>query len=103
MLVALHLLPETAALSHREHLHWSLQMSTTTKHPYLTGEGPEGMGPLRHMALFQSHDVARGRAVHALHMPVVSRWAGCQVCAPLPAAVAVQLQPLASRSAMQNL
>ena len=40
------------------------------------------MGPLRHMALFQSHDVARGRAVHALHMPVVSRWAGCQ-CVPL--------------------
>ena len=52
-------------------------MSTTTKHPYLTGEGPEGMGPLRHIALFQSHDVARGRAVHALHMPVVSRLAGC--------------------------
>jgi hypothetical protein len=54
-----------------------VQMKTTTECDYLSGEGPEGMGALRHLALYKSHDVARGRAVYALRLPVENK------CGPL--------------------
>ena len=50
-----------------------LQMRTTTECSYLAGAGPEGMGPLQHVALFHSHDTSRGRGVYALAMPMEHR------------------------------
>lgn len=50
-----------------------LQMRTTTECSYLAGSGPEGMGPLQHVGLFQSHDSSRGRAVYVLAMPMEQR------------------------------
>jgi hypothetical protein len=43
--------------------------------PYLEegGEGPEGLGRLRHAALVLSTDAASGRSVYALLMPVAQR------------------------------
>lgn len=52
-----------------------LQMRTTTECSYLAGAGPEGMGPLQHVALFHSHDTSRGRGVYALAMPMEHRFA----------------------------
>jgi hypothetical protein len=37
------------------------------------GEGPEGLGRLRHAALYHSADAASGRGVYALLLPVVQR------------------------------
>lgn len=48
-------------------------MRTTTECSYLAGAGPEGMGPLQHVALFHSHDTSRGRGVYALAMPMEHR------------------------------
>ncbi|KAK9798895.1 hypothetical protein WJX73_003389 [Symbiochloris irregularis] len=45
-----------------------LQAKTTTECDYLAGEGPEGMGPLRHIALYHSHDPARTKGVFVLHL-----------------------------------
>ena len=50
-----------------------LQMRTTTEYSYLAGAGPEGMGPLQHVALFHSHDTSRGRGVYAIAMPMEHR------------------------------
>ncbi|DBA81285.1 TPA: hypothetical protein ACH3X2_006902 [Trebouxia sp. C0005] len=50
-----------------------LQMRTTTECSYLAGSGPEGMGPLQHVGLFQSHDSSRGRAVYVLALPMEQR------------------------------
>ena len=49
------------------------QMRTTTECSYLAGSGPEGMGPLQHIALFKSHDISRDRGVYALVMPMEQR------------------------------
>ena len=51
------------------------QARTTTECDYLMGEGPEGLGALRHLTLYQSLDAAHSRGVFVLHMPVEQRWA----------------------------
>ncbi len=58
-------------------------MKTTTECDYLSGEGPEGMGALRHLALYKSHDVARGRAVYALRLPLENKCACCTRLTPI--------------------
>ncbi len=51
-----------------------LQMKTTVACPYLEGEGPEKIGAyLRHFGLYESRDLARGRSVLGLSIPVESR------------------------------
>ncbi len=51
-----------------------LQMKTTTECSYLEGKGPEQIGAyLRHFSLYESRDMARGRSVLALSMPVEAR------------------------------
>lgn len=54
-------------------------MRTTTECSYLAGPGPEGMGPLQHVALFQSQDTSRGRGVYCMAMPMERRSA-CRHC-----------------------
>lgn len=50
-----------------------VQARTTTEHGYLESSGPEGMGPLRHVALYQSLDHARGRGAMVLHLAAEHR------------------------------
>ena len=50
-----------------------VQMRTTGQCSYLEGDGPDGLGVMRHVALFKSHDAARGRAVYAMHIPMDKR------------------------------
>ncbi|KAK9824549.1 hypothetical protein WJX72_011249 [[Myrmecia] bisecta] len=47
-----------------------LQMKTTLECPYLESEAGSA---LRHVALYQSLDAVRGRAVYAMHLPVENR------------------------------
>lgn len=56
-------------------MHNMVQMRNTTESSYLAGPGPEGMGPLQHVALFQSQDTSRGRGVYCLAMPMEHRFA----------------------------
>lgn len=44
------------------------QAKTTTECDYLVGDGPEGMGPLRHIALYHCHDPGRSKGVFVLHL-----------------------------------
>lgn len=44
---------------------------------YLAGDGPEGLGPLRHAALYQSHDAAQHRCTNVLLLPALNRWVWC--------------------------
>lgn len=51
----------------------SRQYADTTRCGYLEGEGPEGLGPLRYLSLYQSADAGRGRGVLCLLMPATAR------------------------------
>ena len=53
--------------------HSAAQAKTTTEHEYLGTGGPEGLGHLRHLALYQSADHARGRGLLLLHLPAERR------------------------------
>ena len=64
---------EENEISSTAHIAYVLQMRTTTECSYLAGAGPEGMGPLQHVALFHSHDTSRGRGVYAIAMPMEHR------------------------------
>jgi len=68
-------------------LHQRKQYADTTRCSYLEGEGPEGLGPLRYVALYQSADAGRGRAVYCLLMPATGRG---MVVVVQPSALAVR-------------
>lgn len=50
-----------------------LLMKTTTECPYLEGDGPEGLGPMRYVVLFHSSDPAHGKGVYCLLLPALQR------------------------------
>jgi hypothetical protein len=49
------------------------QYADTTRCGYLEGDGPEGLGPLRYVALYHSADAGRGRGVYCLLLPATGR------------------------------
>ncbi|GBF92637.1 hypothetical protein Rsub_05251 [Raphidocelis subcapitata] len=50
-----------------------LQYADTARCGFLEGDGPEGLGPLRYIALVHSADPGRGRGVYALLLPATGR------------------------------
>eukprot|EP00873_Tetraselmis_striata_P038899 jgi/Tetstr1/459163/TSEL_004609.t1 len=61
-----------------------MAMKTTSECSYLLDGGAEGLGPLRHVALYHSADIGRRRAVFCLLLPSAKR-AVVQVVSPVAA------------------
>ena len=61
------------SFTYTPHHHHHHQPADAARCGYLEGDGPEGLGPLRYVALCQSADAGRGRAVFCLLLPATSR------------------------------
>jgi hypothetical protein len=51
-----------------------MQVMPSGNATYLAGDGPEGLGPLRHAALYTSHDAPQHRCTNVLLLPALNRW-----------------------------
>jgi hypothetical protein len=76
------------------------QYADTARCGFLEGDGPEGLGPLRYIALIHSADPGRGRGVFALLLPATGR--GLLVVVQPSALAAREVTPAALERAWRD-